>query len=126
MGEPAPARLPADTPLFTVPDGLVRILDRDLLLAGIPKRDDRGRTLDLHALRTTFGTLQSKGGVPLTTAQHAMRHSDPSLTANVCTDPRLLDIHGALNVLPMISSACQRAPAATGLFTQGCVTDSTA
>ena len=47
-----------------VPDGLVRILDRDLRLAGIPKRDDRGRTLDVHALRTTFGTLLSKGGVP--------------------------------------------------------------
>ena len=40
QGEPVPARLPADTPLFNVPDGLVRILDRDLRLAGIPKRDD--------------------------------------------------------------------------------------
>ena len=29
-----------------------------------------------------------------------MRHSDPSLTANVYTDPRLLDISGALDALP--------------------------
>jgi hypothetical protein len=29
-----------------------------------------------------------------------MRHSDPALTANVYTDPRLLDVHGALDALP--------------------------
>ena len=64
-GEPIPAELPADTPVFDVPAGLVRIFDRDLKHAGIPKRDERGRTLDVHALRTTFGTLLSRGGVPL-------------------------------------------------------------
>jgi site-specific recombinase XerC len=50
-GEPVPLRVPPDTLLFTVPAGLRRILDRDLKLAGIPKKDDRGRTLDVHALR---------------------------------------------------------------------------
>ena len=74
-GDPIPARLPSDTPLFTVPVELVKILNRDLRLAGIPKRDDRGRTLDVHALRTTFGTHLSKGGVAPRTAQAAMRHS---------------------------------------------------
>ena len=83
-----------------MPTGLIRIFDRDLRAAGIPKRDERGRTLDVHALRTTFGTLLSRGGVPLRTAQAAMRHSDPSLTANVYTDPKLLDVHGALDALP--------------------------
>lgn len=102
-GMPIPARLPANTPLFVVPDKLVRIFDRDLKAAGIPKRDDRGRTLDVHALRHTFGTLLSKGGVPLRTAQAAMRHSDPSLTANIYTDPRLLDIGGALDALPTLA-----------------------
>jgi hypothetical protein len=101
-GEPIPARLPGDTPVFEVPAGLVRIFDRDLKLAGIPKRDERGRTLDVHALRTTFGTLLSRGGVPLRTAQAAMRHSDPSLTANVYTDPKLLDVAGALDALPTL------------------------
>jgi hypothetical protein len=48
-------------PLFTVPKGLLRILNRDLKAAGIAKVDERGRTLDVHALRTTFGTLLSKG-----------------------------------------------------------------
>ena len=68
--------LPLDTPLFTVPKGLVRILDRDLIAAGIPKRDERGRTIDVHALRHSFGTLLSVGGVAPRTAQAAMRHSN--------------------------------------------------
>src|SRR5439155_7986767 len=88
--------------VFEVPSGPRRIFDRDLKHAGIPKRDERGRTLDVHALRTTFGTLLSKGGVPLRTAQAAMRHSDPSLTANVYTDPKLLDVHDALDALPSL------------------------
>lgn len=33
-------------------------------------------------------------------AQAAMRHSDPSLTANVYTDPKLLDVAGAVASLP--------------------------
>ena len=99
---PIPARLPADTPLFTVPTGLVRIMDRDLRTAAIPKRDERGWTVDVHALRHSFGTHLSKGGVPLRTAQAAMRHSDPSLTANVYTDPKLLDVAGALDALPAL------------------------
>mgnify|MGYP002790571039 FL=1 len=41
-----------------------------------------------------------KAGVPLRTAQAAMRHSDPSLTANVYTDPKLLDVAGAVASLP--------------------------
>jgi hypothetical protein len=112
-------RLPANTPLFTVPEGLIRILDRDLVAAGIAKwvedpktgkmmidkRDDRGRTLDVHALRTTFGTHLSKGGVSLRTAQAAMRHSKPDLTANVYTDPKLLDVAAALNALPLLPLA---------------------
>jgi integrase len=102
LGGPIPARLPADVPLFEVPAGLLRILNRDLALAGIAKADDRGRTLDVHALRTTFGTLLSKGGVAPRTAQAAMRHSDPRLTMNVYTDPRLLDVKGALDVLPAL------------------------
>jgi len=101
-GQPIPARLPADTPVFDVPAKLVRILDRDLKAAGIPKRDDRGRTVDVHALRHSFGTLLSKGGVSPRTAQAAMRHSKLDLTMNVYTDPRLLDVHGALDVLPSL------------------------
>jgi hypothetical protein len=97
-----PLRLPASEKLLHVPTGLVRILNRDLAVANIQKRDDRNRVLDVHALRHTFGSLLSKAGVPLRTAQAAMRHSDPSLTANVYTDPRLLDVSGAVETLPAL------------------------
>jgi len=120
-GQPIPARLPADMPIFTVPAGLLRILDRDLVLAGIArrvkgvdgkvridKRDERGRTIDVHALRTTFGTLLSKGGVSPRTAQAAMRHSDIRLTMQVYTDPKLLDVHGALDALPALPLGGER------------------
>src|SRR5262249_45328808 len=102
------------TRLFDVPARLVKILDRDLVAAGvarrvkvgvkwvIDKRDDRGRTLDVHALRHTFGTLLSAGGGAPRTAQAAMRHSDINLTVNVYTDPALLDVRGALDALPLL------------------------
>lgn len=105
IGEPVPMRLPASEPVFDVPVALVKILDRDMVAADIPKRDDRGRTVDVHAVRTTFGTHLSRGGVSLRTAQAAMRHSKPELTANVYTDPRLLDVAGALNALPALRLA---------------------
>ncbi len=104
-GGAIPLRLPPAEKLLYVPAGLVRILDRDLEAANIPKRDDRDRVLDVHALRHTFGSLLSKAGVPLRTAQAAMRHSDPSLTANVYTDPRLLDVSGAVESLPALPLA---------------------
>src|SRR5262245_50262308 len=37
-GKPIPVRLPPDTPVFTVPGALVKILDRDLVLAGLARR----------------------------------------------------------------------------------------
>jgi len=98
-----------------VPAALVRILDRDLVAAGIARRvkgtdgkvridkqDERGRTVDVHALRHTFGTLLSKGGVSPRTAQAAMRHSTIDLTMNVYTDPKLLDVAGAMDSLPAL------------------------
>jgi len=101
-GRPIPVRLPASIPVLNVPSGLTRILDRDLAAAGIPKRDERNRVVDVHALRVTFGTHLCAAGVPLRTAQAAMRHSKPELTANIYTDPKLLDIAGAINALPAL------------------------
>jgi hypothetical protein len=89
-------------PVFDVPTALVNIFNRDLKAAGIAKRDERGRTLDVHALRTTFGTLLGRGGVSLRSTQAAMRHSDPKRTANVYTEPKLLDVQGALDALPSL------------------------
>jgi hypothetical protein len=58
-----------------------------------------------RALRHTFGTLLSKGGVYPRTAQAAMRHSTIDLTMNTYTDPKLLDVAGALETLPLLPLA---------------------
>jgi hypothetical protein len=99
---------------------MTRIFDCDLRLAGIAKRDDRGRTLDVHSLRHTFATWLSASGVTPRTAQAALRHSTLDLTMQVYTDPRLLDVAGALDVLPDLPlgqpdrEAAQPAVAAAG------------
>jgi integrase len=99
------ARLdPADR-AFVAPVGFLRVLERDLAYAGIPKRDDLGRTVDLHAFRTSLCTHLNRAGVPLRTAQAVMRHSNPSLTANIYTDPTLLDTAAAIVALPGLGEA---------------------
>jgi hypothetical protein len=91
----------------------------------IPKRDDRGRTIDVHAMRTTFGTLLSKTGTAPRTAQAAMRHSDIKLTMGVYTDPRLLDVRGAVEKLPALPLPKGPGPASAGTLpmtgTDGCI-----
>lgn len=101
-GQAIPMQLPGDTKVLNVPDGLIRIFERDRELAGIPKRDERNRVIDVHALRTSLGTHLSKCGVNPRTAQAAMRHSDLRLTMQVYTDPILLDVSGAFEKLPAI------------------------
>jgi integrase len=80
-----------------VPDNLLKIFNKDLEYAGIPKADDQGRVLDLHALRMSLGTNLLMNGVPLLNVQKIMRHSTPTLTANLYTDISLLDLHGAMD-----------------------------
>ena len=126
MQSSAALSLPTDSrdlarSLFNVPKGLVRILDRDLAAAGIAKRDDRGRTLDVHALRHTFGTMLSRAGVSPRTAQAAMRHSRIDMTMNVYTDPSLLDVMGAIESLPNVD--IQREPTTTGQVLSATGTD---
>lgn len=97
------AQLEPQSPAFLVPRGFLRILNRDLAFAGIAKRGPDGRTVDLHAFRTSLCTHLARAGVPLRTAQEVMRHSDPSLTANVYTDPALLQVEAAVASLPPLS-----------------------
>jgi integrase len=111
-GLPIPTRLPAKEPLFHVPSGLSRIFDRDLAVAGIPKRDERDRVIDIHGLRVTFCTSLCVAGVPLRTAQAAMRHSKPELTASIYTDPKLLDVAGAIAALPALALHQERGESA--------------
>jgi integrase len=91
-----------DRKLFNISYSLLKVFVRDLAYAGIPKLDDRGRTACLHSLRHTFATLMSRGGVAPRVAQAAMRHSTIDLTMTTYTDARLLDVAGALDVLPQL------------------------
>ena len=99
---PLPANLPPADKVFDVPEGLVRIFDHDRQAAGISKRDDRDRVVDVHALRHTFGSHLSRAGVAPRTAQAAMRHGSLELTMQHYTDPRLLDVAGSLDALPRV------------------------
>jgi hypothetical protein len=71
---------------------------RDLAKAGIPFEDERGRRADLHALRTTFGTLLSASGVSPHVAMELMRHSNLKLTMKVYTD---------VSQLPLVEEAAR-------------------
>jgi integrase len=93
---------PADEPLLRLGANQVKVLNRDLDFAGIQKRDDRGRTACIHSLRHTHATLMSRGGVGPRVVQAAMRHATMDLTMQVYTDPRLLDVAAALDVLPSL------------------------
>jgi integrase len=93
----------SNLPLFSVPASLLRALNRDLAAAGIPKTDDRGRAIDVHAMRMTLATMLNKAGVAPRTAQEIMRHSDIRLTMATYTDAKLLNVSGALDSLPKLS-----------------------
>jgi len=86
--------------VLTVPVNLYKILRRDLELAGIAYKDDKGRTIDVHALRHTTASHLSKGRVSPRVAQGFMRHADIKLTMQTYTDPSLLDEAEALDALP--------------------------
>ncbi len=60
--------LAADDRLVQIPSRLIRILDRDLAAAGIPRVDERGRQLDVHAMHTTFNSYRAKGLGPSTSS----------------------------------------------------------
>ena len=46
--------------VFDIPTDLIRRFHADCRRAGIARRDGRGRQIDLHALRTTFGTMLAR------------------------------------------------------------------
>ena len=79
-----------------------------LVAAGIEWEDGEGRRADLHALRHTYGTLLSNAGVSPREAMELMRHTDLRLTMKVYTDPRIFNLAGAVERLPMPAVAIAR------------------
>ena len=73
-----------------------RLFYADLKAADIERVGSDGRSIDVHSLRKTFGTMLARAGVPLTTVQRLMRHSTPLLTAKLYIDVDPLDMTQAL------------------------------
>lgn len=80
-------------------------LREDLIAAGIPAVDERGRRVDVHALRKTFCVLMRVAGVPIDHAKELMRHSDIRLTLDVYGDVAQLPLAGDVAKLPAFSLA---------------------
>ena len=80
-------------------DSIRRSFYGDLKAAGIERKDPDGRSIDVHSLRKTFGTMLARAGVPLTTTQRLMRHSTPLLTAKLYIDVEGVDMMQALEKL---------------------------
>jgi len=78
---------------------------KDLKAARIPFEDERGRRLDIHALRKSFGTMLAVSGVSLRTGMELMRHSESRLTERVYTDASHLPLQPALASLPSLKIA---------------------
>ncbi|SEN14859.1 Phage integrase family protein [Stigmatella aurantiaca] len=57
------------------------------------------RPLRFHDLRHTTATLLLKAGVPLTTVQRILRHSDPAITSEVYGHLDVEDMRKGLNQL---------------------------
>ena len=81
---------------------LYKSFKADCEQAGIAMRDPDGRSIDVHSLRRTFGTMLARAGVPLTTTQRLMRHSTPVLTAKLYIDVEPIDMAQAVDRLPEI------------------------
>jgi len=82
----------------------------DLKSAGIPFEDARGRRVDLHALRKTYGTMLAAAGVSPRVAMELMRHSDMKLTMGVYTDVAQLPIIQESARLPSLQIPQQTPP----------------
>ncbi len=80
---------------------------KDLEAAGIEKFDARGRKVDFHSLRKTFGTLLGLSGATLQLRMEAMRHSDPKLTMKTYTDSELLPLRETIAMLPALGPYAQ-------------------
>jgi integrase len=82
---------------------------RDFLAAGFDLEDDDGRSVDLHALRTTLGTKLARSGVAPQVAQRIMRHASYATTLKHYTKLDLADTTQAMRALS-VNAEPQRYP----------------
>ena len=77
-----------------------RVLYRLLESAAIPREDEAGRKLDIHALRHSFCTRLARSGAPMSHTQLLMGHADVRLTSKVYAHLEAEATRGAIENLP--------------------------
>lgn len=77
-----------DVPVFDVIPKR-KTFDKDLERAGIPKRDERGRSASLHSLRKHLATALIEGGADIYTTKTMMRHSSIAVTEQSYVDVKV-------------------------------------
>ena len=90
-----------------------------LVKAQIAWLDNGGRRADVHAMRHSYGTLLSIGGVSPREAMSLMRHTDMRLSMRTYTDPKIFDLAGAVEKLPINLSTPDELQSAKATGTDG-------
>ena len=113
---------PTDTaPVVIISSRVLKAFNDDLVAAGLATRDDKGaihkkdaagRTVDLHALRHTFGTRLMRNGADVKTIQALMRHSTAAMTLGVYVHKDKGQMAAAVEGLPTIAPAARNESAA--------------
>jgi integrase len=85
-------------------------MHRDLIAAGIAKKDERGRIVDFHSFRHSFAQRLKEAGIPFAVAMRMMRHSDPKLLASVYGDQDAYALSEQVAKLPGLSNGNQWSP----------------
>ena len=102
------------SPVFMTPRGHVwrqdangnsgLMLEAILRMAGIPQTDADGRTIDVHALRSSAATRLLRFGVPLTMVSRVLGHRDVKTTMKHYQDLKDGDIAMAVSGVPEIGA----------------------
>ena len=109
-----PFAAPTDRVFKTAPR--LKTFKRDLGRAGIPFEDDQGRTVDRHALRTTFISWLGFYGVDPRAQVMLARHTPQGITFKHYQDFSLFDLWADIGKLPPIrpTTVAQDTERATG------------
>jgi integrase/recombinase XerD len=100
------ASRPRGKPIFPVQrlaEKTARMLRVDLMAAGIPYKDARGRFADFHALRHTYVSQLVRSGASVKVAQELARHSTPLLTVGRYAHTSTAEVLSALAGLEPVS-----------------------
>ena len=99
-------------PVVRITSRVLKAFNADLDAAGIEKKDAAGRTVDLHALRHTFGTRLMRNGADVKTIQALMRHSTAAITLGIYVHRDKGQMAAAVEGLPTLAPAARNESAA--------------